>query len=144
MKDYPGYSMVCFIYQSTEQLVYTAVLKRAAGITQHVKKSMTSRLFLKIREQLKPSKLGFSRSWTVRMRHCIQKYLKVSMARMNQGTRTISQITVNHNQGPRALALLQRRKERGASVKPQATSFKLQAASVKLQDLRTTEKFHGT
>ena len=134
MKDYPGYSMVCFIYQSIEQLVYTAVLKRAAGITLLVKKSMTSRLFLKIREQLKPSKLVLSRSWTVRTRHCTQKYLKVSMARMNQGTHTINQITANHNQGLRALALLQRRKERGASRKPQAASFNLQATSVKLQD----------
>ena len=37
----------------------------------------------------------------------------------------------------------QRRKERGASLKPQAASFKLQAASIKLQDLRAAEKFHG-
>ena len=37
----------------------------------------------------------------------------------------------------------QRRKERGASLKPQAASFKLQAASDKLQDLRAAEKFHG-
>ena len=38
----------------------------------------------------------------------------------------------------------QRRKERGASLKPQAASFKLQATSFKLQDLRAAEKFHGT
>ena len=33
-------------------------------------------------------------------------------------------------------------KQQAASVKPRGTSIKLQAASYKLQDLRTTKKFH--
>ena len=34
-------------------------------------------------------------------------------------------------------------KHQATSLKPQATSVKLKAASLKLQDTRATEKFHG-
>ena len=138
MKDYPGYSVLCFIYQSIKPSVSTEAMKRVAGPTGLGIKFMILKLPLKLKPRFNEPWIVLNQFWKkIQVNGLGNLSFKLTYSRMSMVPKILVKILhifklLTKALGPWLYFKEEKREAQASSPKQQASSSRPQATSSKI------------